>query len=58
MKFLVKFDLEFDFKFEISNGKKKSGEILGEDFSTCGNLPAKRTNIFGANFRRAERGPA
>ena len=45
MKFLVKFDLEFDLKFEHSDGKNLV-KFWGEDFSTC----QESTNIFGANF--------
>ena len=41
----MKFDLEFDLKFEISDGKNLV-KLWGEDFSTC----QESTKHFGANF--------
>ena len=46
---LVRYDLEFDLKCEISDGKKLL-KILGEDFSTCQESAENFRANFGANF--------
>ena len=46
---MAKFDLVFDLKFEISDGKK-SGEIWAEDFSACQEGTGNFGENFGANF--------
>ena len=46
VKCLMKFDLELHLKFGIFGGKR-TGEILGEDFSTG----QESTGNFGENFR-------
>ena len=49
MKCLVKFDLEFDLKFEISDGKNLV-KFGGEDSSTCKESTGNFGENFGANF--------
>ena len=46
MKFLVKFDLEFDFKFEISDGKNLV-EFFGGTFLPAGNARKASGRISG-----------